>query len=633
MIYSGTCCRGGWHRVRSLLLLVAIGLFACDAQGQQAPFPVATPESQDLDPAALKQLAEVVHEFVEDEAALGAELLVIKNRKTVLHEVFGWKNREAGEPMIKNTIFNIRSMSKPFTGAALQILIDRGLLTPDDPVSKYLPAFDNERSRDITVAQVLTHRAGLHLSILMKLGVALDHFESLQAMVNAVGEEGPEFEIGSKFWYSDSGTDVVGALVEVHSGMLLNEFWEKEFFAPLGMHDTFVALDDRDPRYPRIASLYLGSANVWSRFWSPEQKPLYPFAWGSQTIYSTPMNYARFLAMWMDGGRVGDQQLLSPEAIGRTLTPVSEMKMLGSDARFPTDYTGVEPWYGQMAQLWMPTDDPTGSAPVIIGHSGSDGTVALAWPAKDLMILYFTQSRGGTTVLTIEDSIDRLLIHPDRVDVVEAVPEALKPYLGTYVANFGPFREAEFEVLFKKGHLALDVPGQMVFELDEPDAEGKRYFLMTDTVAVSFDETKDGAVTGLKMYQSGKTMELPRGRAKTIVDRPLDMKLVKRLVGTYVAKNDAKTVEVKVILNNGNLAFQPPEVAFPLDLYTPDEDGFWVVRLDTKVKLHFDEDEQGNIVSLTIRLPGGKVEVFKRYAPENDPPDEDSPNAEPDSAS
>ncbi len=616
-----------YRRLLCAMLAACLITMGTSAQDTPSAFPVASPESQGMDAGALEQLAAVVQGYIDDELALGAELLVIKNRRTVLHRAFGWKDRESDQPMETDTIFNIRSMSKPFTGAALQVLIDRGQISPEDLVTDYLLGFDNDLSRRITVEHVLTHRSGLPLSIFMTRGVGLDHFESLQAMANAVGEDGPEFEIGEKFWYSDSGTDVVGALVEIHSGLLLNDFWEREFFAPLGMRDTLVALDAEDPRYPRIASLYIGSPHAWSRFWSPEVDPLYPFAWGSQTIYSTPRDYAKFLAMWMDGGTVGEHQLLSPEAIERTLTPVSEMKMLGSDARFPTDYTGVEPWYGQMAQLWMPTDDPTGSDPVIIGHSGSDGTVALAWPAEDLMVLYFTQSRGGTTVLKLEEHVDRLLLHQERVDEAEAVPEALQRYLGTYVANFASFREVEFEVLYKNGHLAVDIPGQLVFELAAPDADGRRQFLLTDAVAVSFDETDDGTVTGMTMYQAGQTFDLPKGRAKTIVDPPLDLELAERLVGTYTQERDGATVEITVSINNGNLAFKPPDVPMPLDLYTPDDEGRWMVRLDTSVRLRFDENEAGEIVSLTILLPGDRNEVFQRHAADEGASPDDAEDA------
>ena len=65
--------------------------------------------------------------------------------------------------------------------------------------------------------------------------------------------------------------------------------------------------------------------------------------------------------MWMDGGVAGDKRILSEDAIERTLTPAAPMSMLGSDARFPSDFSELEVYYGQMAVLHVPTDNPANS--------------------------------------------------------------------------------------------------------------------------------------------------------------------------------------------------------------------------------------------------------------------------------
>ena len=72
-------------------------------------FPYATAESQGLSPASLKKLTDIVHGYVKKDEIIGAELLIIKNRHTVVHEVFGWVDREAKKPMQKNTLFKPRS--------------------------------------------------------------------------------------------------------------------------------------------------------------------------------------------------------------------------------------------------------------------------------------------------------------------------------------------------------------------------------------------------------------------------------------------------------------------------------------------------------------------------------------------
>jgi len=146
------------------LVLLVIPLTGCKfLTGEgiwQEPFSYVTPESQNMSSEALQQLTDIVQGYVDNERIVGAELMVLKNRYIVLHEVFGWKDRENEVPMDENTLFNIRSMTKPITGAAAQILIDRGELYLDDRVADYLPGFDNELSGNITVQQLLTHQGG-----------------------------------------------------------------------------------------------------------------------------------------------------------------------------------------------------------------------------------------------------------------------------------------------------------------------------------------------------------------------------------------------------------------------------------------------------------------------------------------
>jgi len=76
-----------------------------------AAFSYASPESQGLSSEALEELADVVRGYIEDEKIVGAELAVIKNRRVVLHEAIGWKDKDDEIPMERNTLFNIRSMT------------------------------------------------------------------------------------------------------------------------------------------------------------------------------------------------------------------------------------------------------------------------------------------------------------------------------------------------------------------------------------------------------------------------------------------------------------------------------------------------------------------------------------------
>jgi CubicO group peptidase (beta-lactamase class C family) len=473
---------------------------------EKAAFPVATPESQGVSTAAVRRLADEVQEYVKNGTIVGGELLIIKNRKTVLHEAYGSRDREDKRPMERNTIFNVRSMTKPLTGVAVQMLADEGKLRLNDPVAKYLPGFDTDKSKAITIEQLLQHRSGLPLTILT---VKIDEFADLQAQANAVGKKGPQFKPGEKFWYSDAGSDAAAAIVERVSGTTIDRFVGKRILEPLGMADSFYLSKADDPRKKRVASLYFGRPGKWTRYWKPSGAPFYPFAWGSQTLYSTPADYARFLALWMDGGMAGGTRLLSNDAIARILTPVSAMKTLGSDEPYPCGFFGLKPQYGELSMLYAPGTKPTRTDVRGFGHGGSDGTGAWAFPAENLIVCYFTQSRGQVSTIRLETTMQDALLQREGAG---DVPDELKPLLGTYNADFGPFKKTPFQVVFRCGKLALDIPSQLVFELKEPDKEGRWQFALTNTVAVSFKKNTGGKVTALILHQAGQSFELPRDK-------------------------------------------------------------------------------------------------------------------------
>jgi CubicO group peptidase (beta-lactamase class C family) len=587
------------------LFLVACIICALAQIGPAAPavagpdFPAATPESQGVPAEAIEALEAAVQGYIDKDHAVGAELLIIKNRKTILHEGFGLRDRASEAPMQPNTIFNIRSQTKALTGAAIQILIDRGKLALDDRAAAYLPGFDNEASGEITIEQLLTHRSGLPLTIV----TATDEYPDLVSMANAVGERGPEYAPGSRFWYSDAGTDVLGAIVEVVSDTPLNEFVLKDLLEPLGMTDSMYPEQFDEERAARVATLYVGAVGSWTPYQPPGSGPLYPFAWGSQSLYSTTTDYARFLACVMDDGMVGDQRVLSAEAVQRMLTPVSKMSALGSEMAYPTEFPNLSVHYGQMMMLFLDEQASSNRDPVIFGHGGSDGTMAWVWPARDLMILLFTQSRGGLCVLRFEDEIDRHLLHPDRADVAETVPAEFEPYLGTYVANFGPFNNVEFTVLVQNGRLAVDIPGQLVFELKDPDEAGLRHFVMTDDVAVTFDVAETGDVTAMHLHQGGMTFDLPKGKAETIAEREFTAEELERYAGHYLQPESDQQVEISV--DAGKLMLIVPDVQMPLELFVPEGSDLWRLRLNVSVKIRFNADEKGEITSFTAIMPDG----------------------------
>jgi CubicO group peptidase (beta-lactamase class C family) len=475
--------------VIALLNLAATA--ACSAAAES--FPTATPESQGLSSQSLAKLVDVMRGFAEKGDIVGGELLVIKNRHTVLHEAIGLADRENQKPLEPDTIYCIRSMTKPLVGAAVQILIDEGRLSLDDTAAKYLPSFDNDRSRGITVRQLLTHTGGLPLSSI--LGTNFQELVSLRDVADKSGKNGPTVPPGSRFQYSDDGADTLGAIVSAITGQPAEAFITKRILKPLGMHDTFPLVRAAGNKLDRFTPAYAGSRGNWMRFWSPEIEPVFPYFLASQGMYSTTKDYARFLGMYLDGGRAGDKRVLSEAAVERTLDPAI-------DTGSTTGFSRLSPYYGQMMVSYVDADRKL----VAFGHNGSDGTWAYAWPEHDLLVLYYTQSRGNVTGLELEAAIDRLLLgRTDAAPIVQPLTAGMAaPYLGLYWLE--P-RQRPVIVVLEKDRLALEIPWQGLVELKKGDEDNVWPFATAPNKAVRFHRQGDGPVTALDLPAPPVTLQ------------------------------------------------------------------------------------------------------------------------------
>lgn len=552
-------------------------------------FPHANPESQGISSESLKKLSDTVRGYLDSDQIVGAELVVIKNRCTVLHEVFGWKDREDKAAMEKNTRFNLRSMTKPLTGAAAQILIDEGKLGLKDRVSFYLPGFKNTKSGAITIRQLLTHRSGLPLSILTSVKEMEKHGDLL-SVANATGEKGPLYEPDEKFWYSDAGSEVLGAVVEVTAGMTLEKFVTERLLQPLEMTNSRYIVGKEPVKDNAVSSLYGGGASAWKRYWKPNDTPFYPFALGSQSLYGTPQDYARFLALLLDHGKAGGKRLLSEEAVNRIQTPVSPMSTLGSDTAMPTGFPHFKVHYGQMMVLYLKENGDSLQKPEIFGHTGSDGTYAWAWPDRDLIVLYFTQSRGSVSGLRLETAIHNLLIDPEAAEADMSVPDELTPYIGSYLPSGASQESPPFKVLYQNGNLAVDVPDRMIFELNGPDDKGQWTFKISGDITVSFSRDNTQNIEGMRIVQLIKILQAKRAAEEDIPDDIPDE--YRPWLGTYPVA--IQGIELTVLYQENNLAINDPTEGV-IKLKGPDEEGLWIDQFD-KNQVFFEKDAKGRSV-------------------------------------
>jgi hypothetical protein len=169
-------------------------------------------------------------------------------------------------------------------------------------------------------------------------------------------------------------------------------------------------------------------------------------------------------------------------------------------------------------------------------------------------------------------------------------------FIGQYHANFGPFKGAIFTFLVKEnGKPAVDVPGQMVYELKDPDESGKWFFTLTDTISISFEHTENGAVSVMRMQQNGMNFELPRKGYE--IPAEVEPGTFDKFLGLY----DSKLLNGKInaMLQNHRLTLDiPNQMAY--ELHLPDENGFRQFRIKSDTSVKFVSNESGEVVAAEL---------------------------------
>ena len=327
-----------------------------------------------MDDALLDRAAQPYRDAVERDGLKGAVLLVARRGVIVLHEAVGWRHEAYRLPMERDTLFRMASNTKPVIGTAVLILHEAGKLSLDDRAADHLDSFDNDRSRDITVRQLLNHSSGLRIGPIFH-PFAEGETPTLLGAVAKFGAEGPAVEPGISYSYSNAGYNTVGAIIEVASGMPLEDFLRTRIYEPLGMVDTLNHEDES--KLSRMATVYRGRRRddgrvVFRQGFTPGDPPDFPVIRASGGMISTASDYARFLQMYLSRGRYGDVQIVSEESVAAATR--------GDIA------SGARTAYGLG---WQVAGDGAYS------HAGSDGTMAWVDPSRDLIGLVLTQSPGG----------------------------------------------------------------------------------------------------------------------------------------------------------------------------------------------------------------------------------------------
>jgi len=313
---------------------------------------IAKPESAGFSAQRLKRIDDNIGGWIKDGRLNGCVALIIRNGKIIYHKAFGYDDLEKTKPIRTDNIYRIASQTKAITSVAAMMLYEEGKFLLDDPVSKYIPEFTKQQVLDkfnetdstyttvpakseITIRQLLTHTSGISYPQIgtkeanaiygkagLVAGLGVEVGRLLADDVKTIAKLPLIHQPGERFSYGFN-TDILGRLVEIFSGMNLDQFFKKRIFEPLGMNDTYFYLPAA--KQNRLVSLY---EEVEGKL--QHSKPVteqngafllnYPktagtYYSGGAGLSSTALDYAIFLQMLLNEGEYNGKRLLSRNTV------------------------------------------------------------------------------------------------------------------------------------------------------------------------------------------------------------------------------------------------------------------------------------------------------------------------------
>ncbi|HEX4181211.1 MAG TPA: serine hydrolase domain-containing protein [Caulobacteraceae bacterium] len=355
--------------------------------------------------------------IVESGLLSGAVTLLWRNGQIADVTCVGLRDIENRLPMQRDTLFRIASMTKPVTSVAALMLMEEGKLKLDDPITRWAPEFGGMRvlrdaagplddtypaPREITIDDLMTHRAGLAYGFTSVGPIAYAHQDALGDVLNsghapdawmkALAGLPLSYPPGERFHYSHA-TDVLGFIVGRIAGATFRDFLMERIFGPLGMADTdFYMPPEKRARAAVVYRFDEEAGGLKPIPFAPYDAPP-AFTGGGGGLVSTADDYLKFARMLLNKGEVDGVRLLKAE----TVELMTRNRL--TDAQRDIPFMGIPFWGGQgfglgvsvitdaEKQAWM----GVGSNGAF-GWPGAFGTWWRADPAENMVMIYLVQN-------------------------------------------------------------------------------------------------------------------------------------------------------------------------------------------------------------------------------------------------
>ncbi|MHB1307705.1 MAG: serine hydrolase domain-containing protein [Limisphaerales bacterium] len=384
------------------------------------PLAEARPPSVGMSPERLARIDALGEKAVADGQVPGVVALVARHGKIVYHKAFGSADNAANRPLHRDDIFRIASQTKAITATAVMMLWEEGRFQLDDPISKFIPEFNDAQvlktfdeqdgtwtsepaRQPVSIRHLLTHTSGIGYGVIdgdermrkiyQKAGItdlftteAVTIGESVRKLAKLPLHHHP----GERFTYSE-GLDVLGYFIEIVSGLTFDAFLRERLFGPLGMKDTgfYLSADQAG----RLVTVQKPENGQWVRYPVTFYDPDYPikgaksFFSGGAGLCSTARDYATFLQMYLNGGELGGVRILSRTTIATMMREQVDGPLWGGGAKHYGLAFGVVTEKGQ-------TKGGEGSAGTF-DWGGYFNTQYFADPREGLIGILMKQTQGG----------------------------------------------------------------------------------------------------------------------------------------------------------------------------------------------------------------------------------------------
>lgn len=413
--------------MKKIFLLFSLVLLITFANAQTSKTVITTAKAPNVTYDRLPRISNAMKDWVKKGWMNGAAALIIRDGKIVFYEAAGYDDLDTKAPMKKDAIFRIASQTKAITSVAIMMLYEEGKLLLNDPVSKYIPSFKKQSvldkyntadtsyttvpaNREVTIKDLLNHTSGIGYAQIgtkeaneiyakhkLTSGLGVTNETLLDAMTR-LGKLPLMHQPGTRWTYG-LNTDLLGCLVEVISGLTLNDFFQTRIFGPLGMNDTYFQVPAA--KSSRLVNLYYEDS-TGKLIKSPggvlnsvagADYPLKPSTYysGGAGLSSSIMDYAIFLQMLLNGGEYNGKRIL-----GRNTIRMMTMNQIGDVAFRADDKFGLG---------FMVVGEKNGSVPAQPGTfswGGAYGTSYWVDPKEKLVILFYRQLQRRTHEEVVE---------------------------------------------------------------------------------------------------------------------------------------------------------------------------------------------------------------------------------------